>query len=76
MFLSCISETEFNNSHTPLGGDQLTRVCFDSAKNLRAGAHTRDERLEHLSPVIEELFHVEQDLLEVKISQTYTYSVV
>ncbi|WAR09365.1 LOW QUALITY PROTEIN: hypothetical protein MAR_019323, partial [Mya arenaria] len=56
---------DFENTATiPLGGDQLTRVTFDSARYLRAGTHTRTERLEHFTPVIEELFHVQQDLLE------------
>ena len=59
------AEDDFENVKITLGGDQLTRVCFDSAKNLCAGTHTATERLEQLSPVIEELFHVEQDLLEV-----------
>lgn len=48
-----------------VGGDQLTRVRLDSAKNLRAGVHSSIERFEHLHPIVEELFHVQQDLLEV-----------
>ncbi|KAH3719422.1 hypothetical protein DPMN_062255 [Dreissena polymorpha] len=54
----------------PLGGDQLTRVTFDSARVLRSGTHSRTERFDQLSPVIEELFHVQQDLLE-KIIKTF-----
>lgn len=49
-----------------LGGEQLTRVTFDSARSLRAVAHNRSDRLEQFSPAIEELFHIEQDLLEVR----------
>jgi hypothetical protein len=61
-------DAEFENTATiPLGGDQLTRVTFDSARSLRAGAHSRSDRLEQFAPVIEELFHVEQDLLEVRL---------
>ncbi|XP_052236206.1 uncharacterized protein LOC127847989 [Dreissena polymorpha] len=54
----------------PLGGDQLNRVTFDSARVLRSGTHSRTERFDQLSPVIEELFHVQQDLLE-KIIKTF-----
>lgn len=45
-------------------------MTFDSARHLRAGTHTRTDRLEQLYPVIEEMFHVQQDLLE-KIVKTY-----
>ena len=48
-----------------VGGDQLTRCHLDSAKLLRAGAHTSLQRFENLFPMIEEFFHVQQDLLEV-----------
>lgn len=66
------SADEFENLvKIALGGDQLTRVTFDSARLLRAGTHSRTERLEQFSPVIEELFHVQQDLLEVHVSQKY-----
>ena len=60
-----IPDEDFESASVPLGGDQLTRVCFNSAKNLRASARTRTDKLEQLSPIIEELFHVEQDLLDV-----------
>ena len=56
---------DYDSTKVTLGGDQLTRVCFDSAKHLRGGSETPTQRLEQLHPVIEELFHVEQDLLEV-----------
>lgn len=51
---------------TTLGGDQLTRCHLDSAKDLRAGAHEKLERFENLTPILEEMFHVQQDLLEVE----------
>ena len=38
---------------------------FDSAKVLRGGAQIQIERLQRLTPVIEELFHIEKDILEV-----------
>ena len=56
---------DFQDAKITTGGDQLTRVNLDSAKMLRLGAHTAKERFENLTPVIEELFHVQQDLLEV-----------
>ena len=61
----CISGRDFNNSDVTLGGDQKTRVFYDSAKNLRKGTHTRHERLDSLNPIVGEFFHLEQDLLEV-----------
>ena len=48
-----------------VGGDQGIRVCIDSSKHNRLGTHTRQERLEPLNPVMIEMFHVQQDLLEV-----------
>jgi hypothetical protein len=48
-----------------VGGDQLTRVRFDAARHLRSGSHLSLEKLEHLAPVVEEFFHIQQDLLEV-----------
>lgn len=49
----------------PVGGDQLTRVRLQSSRTLRAGAHTAHERLEHVQPVICEMFHTLQDFIEV-----------
>ena len=48
-----------------IGGDQQIRVNFDAAKLLRSGTHTADDRFEQFSPIVEEFFHVQQDLLEV-----------
>lgn len=48
-----------------VGGDQMTRVNLQSAKNLRRGCFTQAERLEHLHPIIMEMFHTLMDFLEV-----------
>lgn len=39
---------------------------------MRAGAHSRSDRLEQFSPVIEELFHIEQDLLEKIVNHFFS----
>ena len=62
---------EFEQSKIILGGDQLVRVRMSGAKDLVAGAHTAVERLEHFSPIIEELFHIEQDFFDVNIYYIY-----
>lgn len=56
---------EFETVKVTLGGDQLVRVRMSGAKDLLAGAYTAAERMEIFDPVVEELFHVEQDYLEV-----------
>ena len=38
---------------------------MEGAKLLRQYSHTREERLDQLSPVIVEFFHLQQDLLHV-----------
>ena len=63
------SAEDFEKEFTILGGDQLVRVRTSSARSLKAGAHTRDERLEGLFPEIIEFFHVQQDFLEVWITE-------
>ncbi|XP_014673544.1 PREDICTED: uncharacterized protein LOC106813828 [Priapulus caudatus] len=56
---------ELEALRVPVGGDQLTRVRLQGAKALRAGTHTTQQRLDQLFPVIVELFHTQQDFLEV-----------
>ncbi|XP_052089483.1 uncharacterized protein LOC127726061 isoform X3 [Mytilus californianus] len=55
---------ELDTLQIPVGGDQLTRVRFQGAKTLRAGAHTKQERFDQLYPIVIELFHTLQDFLE------------
>jgi hypothetical protein len=51
--------------HVPLGGDQLTRVRLQEAKNLRCLATSPASRFEYLEPIVVELWHIKQDMLEV-----------
>ena len=60
-----VAGDDFSGLAIPVGGDQLTRVRLDGAKNLRIGAHTAEERFDNLYPVIVELFHTQMDFLEV-----------
>lgn len=46
-------------------GDQLTKVRFEGAKKLRLMSPTTSGRLDHLRPVVIELWHLKQDYLEV-----------
>ncbi|CAC5418716.1 unnamed protein product [Mytilus coruscus] len=55
---------DLDNLQVPVGGDQLTRVRLQGAKSLRAGAFTAEDRLEHLTPIVVEMFHTLQDFLE------------
>ena len=56
---------ELDSLSIPVGGDQMTCVKLQSAKGLRAGCHTAVQRLEHMHPIIVELFHTSMDFLQV-----------
>ena len=62
---------EFPQATIPLGGDQLVRIRVSGARDLRAGAHTKEERLETIFPEIVEFFHVQQDFMEVSNNSIY-----
>jgi hypothetical protein len=48
-----------------VGGDQLTRGRLEEAKLLRALATSPKRRFDDLQPFVVELWHVQQDFLEV-----------
>uniref|UniRef100_A0A8W8NTK5 DUF6589 domain-containing protein n=1 Tax=Magallana gigas TaxID=29159 RepID=A0A8W8NTK5_MAGGI len=58
----------------PVGGDQLTRVRLQGAKACQDGALTAADRLEHMEPIIVEMFHTLQDLLEKMYKRFYKTS--
>ena len=49
----------------PRTGDQLTTVRFAGAKDLRAGAHTSKDRLDHLYPFRCAAWHTQRSFLKV-----------
>lgn len=49
----------------PCIGEQLTRVRFAGAKDLRAGAHTSKDRLDHLYPFHCAAWHTKRSFLKV-----------
>ena len=56
---------DIEDLQVPVGGDQLTGIRLQGATALRNGSLTSTDRLEHLNPVIVEMFHTLQDFIEV-----------
>ena len=50
-----------------VGGDQLTRVRLQDAKNLRNIAVTPKRQFEDLNPYVVEMWHNKQALLKVSL---------
>lgn len=50
----------------PCFGDQLTRVRLAGAKDLRAGCHTPQDRLDHLYPFMIVDWHTKRSFLKVR----------
>jgi hypothetical protein len=57
----------------PVGGDQLTRIRLQEAKNLRILSITPEKRFDDLHPIVCELWHSKQDLLEVNSFSIFYY---
>ena len=51
----------------PFFGDELTRVRFAGARDLRAGAHSARQRLDHLYPYHIVGWHTERSYLKVLV---------
>lgn len=56
-----------NKISVPFGGDQLTRVRFVGAKDLRQGCHTAKDRFDHINPFPVEFFHTKMSFVQVII---------
>ena len=49
----------------PVGGDWLTHVRLEVAKEMRVLAPHDNQNFTHLGPVVGEMWHNQRDLLEV-----------
>lgn len=66
IFFNKLLANDLDKLKIPVGGDQLTRVRLQGAKACQDGALTAADRLEHMEPIIVEMFHTLQDLLEIE----------
>ena len=60
--------TTLNDYKVVVGGDQLTRVRLQESKHLRNIAVNPQRRFEDLHPIVVEMWHNKQDLLDVSIN--------
>ena len=62
------SETDpLSGVKVPCFGDELTRVRFAGARDLRSGCHTAKQRLDHLYPYRIVGWHAKRSFLKVKV---------
>ena len=61
----------FDETKIHIGGDQLTRERFSSAKRLLLGTKNVSDTFDHLSPVTAEFFHLSMKLLSVCHKRLY-----
>ena len=73
LLVKCYREAglDFSNGTVHIGGDQLTRERFSGAKRLRACGLNREERLQHLSPITFEMFHLLMNFVQMIFKQLY-----
>ena len=64
-------EDPLANVKIPCYGDQLTRVRLAGAKDLRAGCHTPQDRLDHLYPFRIVDWHTKRSFLKVKQKSSF-----
>ena len=60
-----------NGVKIPCFGDQLTRVRFAGAKDLRAGCHSAKQRLDHLYPFCIVDWHTKRSFLKVQCAYLF-----
>ena len=55
-----------------IGGDQLTRERFSSAKRLRGHHKDKKQAFAHLSPITFELFHMTMNFMQIVFNELYS----
>jgi hypothetical protein len=61
------SSDPLKNVKIPCYGDQLSRVRFAGAKDLRSGCHTAKDRFDHIYPFCMVDWHSKRSFLKVKV---------